>query len=98
MNFLKIVSERKLKGGIAEIEEETGEMFAGLEVSFKDNPDDGIWLNSDLIKIERPQLVKKVEEYLKKITRVYRNNNSEEEHSTQHTSLTKWTKEGDSND
>ena len=86
MNFLKIVLEEKLKGKIAEIEKETGEMFAGLEVSFKEDHAE-TWMNKDLLTIEKPQLVKKAEEYLKKVVQGYTGNNT----------LIEWTLKGDSN-
>ena len=97
MNFLKIVLEGKLKGKIAEIEKKTGGVFAGLSVSFNDFTE--TWMDENLTEIEKPELVKKVEKYLKKVTQGYRNNNSEEEDSSniQHTSLTEWTLKGDRN-
>ena len=98
MNFLKIVSEGKLKGKIREIEKIEGGTFAGLSVTFKDDFQNETWMSENLLKIEKPELVKKAEKYLRRITQSYRNNNSEEEDSSdiQHTSLTEWMAKGDS--
>ena len=95
MNFLKIVLKKKLKGEIAEIEKEEG-IFAGLSVFFKDDHTE-TWMGENLLKIEKPELVKKAEKYLRRITQGYRNNNPEEEDSSniQHTPLTEWMTKGD---
>ncbi len=75
------------------LEKELGKVFAGLEVLFKDDPNE-TWMSENLLKIEKPELVKKTEKYLRRITQSYRNNNSEEEDSSdiQHTPLTEWIK------
>ena len=52
-------------------------------------------MDEDLVEIEKPELVKKVEKYLKKVTQGYRNNNPEEEELQNTPHLTEWTKEGD---
>ena len=93
MNFLKIVLEKKLKGRIIEIGKETGEVFAGLPVSFNDFTE--TWMNEDLVEIEKPELVKKAEKHLRKVVQGYAKGDDEDSHSTvQHTPLTV---KGDSN-
>ena len=91
MNFLKIVLEGKLKDEIREIEKKTGGVFAGLSVSFNDFTE--TWMDENLTEIEKPELVKKVEKYLKKVTQGYtKGDYNEDSHSTiQHTPLTEWT-------
>ena len=74
-------------------EKKTGGVFAGLSVSFNDFTE--AWMDEDLVEIEKPELVKKVEKYLKKVTQGYRNNNPEEEELQNTPHLTEWTKEGD---
>ena len=87
-------SMKDLKNKIREAEKE-GKIFAGLDVFFKDHSE--TWMNVNLVKIEKPELVKKVEKYLKKTVQEYKNNNPEEDFSTtQHTPLTEWTVKGDS--
>ena len=53
---------KKLKDKIKEIEGE--EIFAGLEVFFKDHTK--IWISENLVEIEKPKLVRETERYLRK--------------------------------
>ena len=78
-----------LKDKIREIEKKTRGVFVGLDVSFNDSTE--IWMNEDLVEIEKPEPVKNVEKYLRKTIQEYKNNNPEEDFSTTHTPLTEWT-------
>lgn len=51
--------------------QESEKIFTELSVIFKDDTTE-IWMNSDLVEIEKPELAKKVERNLKKVTHEYR--------------------------
>ncbi len=93
MNFLKIVLKKKLKDKIKKAEKIEGGMFAGLLVTFKDDFQNETWMSENLLKIEKPQLVKKAEEYLRKVMKEYTGNKDNESSYSviQHTALDNWT-------
>ena len=83
-------TQKDLKNKIRKIEDAQEGMIAGIIVFFKDYSE--IWMNEDLVEIEKPEPVKNVEKYLKKTVQEYKSNNSEEDSSTTtHTPLTEWT-------
>ena len=75
------------KGLVDEIEKE--EIFTGLPVMLKDHTE--MWLDEDLIKIDKPELVKEAERYLRERVQG-RIEEDKSSHSTiQRTTLNKWT-------
>ncbi len=69
----------------------TEEVFAGMTiVFFKDHTE--MWMSENLIEIEKPELVKEVERYLRKRIQGYTEEDKPPHSAIQHTTLTKWTR------
>ena len=79
------------------LRKEIGRTFTELSESFKGKSTE-TWMNENLIKTEKPELVKKVERYLgreaKKIIQeqIKEENNDKSFSTTQHTTLDNWDK------
>ncbi len=81
--FSKKFLERGLRDGI-----EKKKIFAGLLVFFKGHSN--AWMNENLVKIEKPKIVKEAEKYLSKRKQGY--TDDETSYPTiQRTTLNKWT-------
>ena len=68
--------------------EERGEIFAGLEVFFKDHTE--TWMSENLIEIEKPEIVKEAERYLNKRIQGYIEEDETSHPTIQRTTLDKW--------
>ena len=79
---------KRLKDEIREAEKE-GKIFAGLEVFFKDHSK--AWMNENLVEIEKPELVKEAERYLRKRIQGYTEEDETSHPTIQRTTLNKWT-------
>ncbi len=83
--FLNLFLKKGLVDGIKK-----EEIFAGMTiVFFKDHSE--AWMSENLVEIEKPELVKEAERYLRKVIQGCTKENETSHPAIQYTTLNKWT-------